>query len=196
MSKQEKNKNYRFKSGTRALMNVKKEMNSTSLILPSATFKNILKNILEYIYRSEGNQDKNIPRFQKIYLETFQSFVESKIIDIISKSLKVCIHDGGRITIKENDILLVLDLLNHPYSDVKYVDVDIVPENPIRKLSYRAGSKRISHGAINILKNVLINMCKEILEKSITYMDHKRNKTLQLQDVKDSVELIYNEHIY
>jgi len=194
MSKENTNRSYRFKSGTKALMNVRKEMKSTSPILPLATFKNILKNILNYLIKDEKIVE--IPRFQKIYLDTFQAFIESKLINIISKSLKVCIHDGERITVKEIDILLVLDLLNYDFKDVKYIDPDVVPENPIRKLSYRAGSKRISKDAICVLKSLLINMCREILEKSLIYMQYKHNKTLQLSDVKDSIRLIYNEEVY
>lgn len=192
MSNEEKNRPYRFKSGTRALMNVKKEMNSTTFILPSATFKNILKNILSNLLTHIDSS----PRFQKIYLDTFQSFIENKLIDIIAKSLKVCIHDSQRITIKDNDILLILELFDYTSVCPKDIDVDIVPENPLRKLSYRAGSKRISKDAIHILKCVLINLCKEILEKSLIYMAHKHNKTLQLSDVKDSIRLIYGEEVY
>lgn len=194
MSSKEKinqNRSYRYKSGTKALRNVRKEMRSTESIIPSATFKNILKSILGYLIK-----DRDMPRFQKIYLEFFQAFVENKLIDIISKSLKVCIHDGERITVKDIDILLILDLFNYNSNQVKYIDPNIVPENPLRKLSYRAGSKRISKDAIQILKSTLINICREILEKSLLYMEHKRNRTLQLSDVKDAIRILYNEEVY
>jgi len=101
-SKRKTKRPYRYKPGTRSLMEIKKYQKSVDLLIPLLPFKRLVREI--------ANGYKSDLRITKKAFNTLQESTESYLVDLFKKTNKIAIHCNKRITIMPKDIKLKLEL--------------------------------------------------------------------------------------
>jgi histone H2A len=121
---------HRFRYGTLAIKNIKKQQKiSNSLVLSKSPFEKLVRNIFK------TNQSHN----QKISKEVFtilQYFIEQYIVNILKNSNFLAIH-SGRVKVIPSDILLYMSFMrngkNNPYTslNLNLVSIDNLNEDDL-----------------------------------------------------------------
>lgn len=107
-------KTKRTKSGVKALREIRKYQQSTSLLLAKAPFARLVREITEDILQ-ETHSKINVPelRYQSSALGALQSAAEAHLTTMFEQANKAAIH-AKRQTIKPKDIQFVRDLFSEP----------------------------------------------------------------------------------
>ena len=113
-----KENHHRFRHGTLAIKNIKKQQKiSNTLILAKTTFEKIIRNKLKQCSSNSG-----LMKISKDVFVVFQYFIEQYIVQILNQSNYLSIH-SGRVKVIPNDILLYLffknENQNNPYISYK-----------------------------------------------------------------------------
>lgn len=102
-----KENHHRFRHGTLAIKNIKKQQKiSNTLILAKTTFEKIIRNKLKQYSSNSG-----LIKISKEVFVVFQYFIEQYIVQILNHSNYLSIH-SGRVKVIPNDILLYLFFKN------------------------------------------------------------------------------------
>lgn len=96
-------KSRRFKSGTRALMEIRKHQRSTELLIPKITFQRLVREIAQDF--------KEDLRFQSAALAALQEAAEAYIVGYFEHANLCAIH-AHRVTIQPEDMVLVKNVRN------------------------------------------------------------------------------------
>jgi histone H2A len=128
--KEQTTSHHRFRYGTLAIKNIKKQQKiSNSLVLSKSPFEKLVRNIFKI------NQSEN----QKISKEVFtilQYFIEQYIVNILKNSNFLAIH-SGRVKVIPSDILLYMSFMrngkNNPYTslNLNLVSIDNLNEDDL-----------------------------------------------------------------
>jgi histone H3 len=89
---------HKFKPGTRALMNIRKQQKLTEQAIQRAPFDRLVREIAQDF--------KTDLRFQESAIDALQEATEAHAIDILELANRVAIH-AGRETVQPKDIRLV-----------------------------------------------------------------------------------------
>jgi histone H2A len=126
--KEQTTSHHRFRYGTLAIKNIKKQQKiSNSLVLSKSPFEKLLRNYFKM------NQSEN----QKISKEVFtvlQYFIEQYIVNILKNSNFLAIH-SGRVKVIPSDISLYMSFMrngkNNPYTslNLNLVSVDLIDDD-------------------------------------------------------------------
>ena len=114
----ETTKNHRFRYGTIAIKNIKKQQKtSDTLILSKSPFEKLVRHIFNQHYPKGEN---NVKISKDVFI-IIQHFIEQYIVNLLKNANFLAIH-AGRVKLIPTDIFLINSFLNHapnPYSSNK-----------------------------------------------------------------------------
>ena len=101
-------KPHRWRNGTKAKMDIRREQKSTKAAIPKAPFNLVVREILEKVARENGNEDGYKVSQSAFFL--LQSDWEDFSILVSKYARKIC-ESRRQVTIKPADIYLAIDIV-------------------------------------------------------------------------------------
>jgi histone H3 len=170
-------KKRRFRSGTRALQQIKKLQRSTDLLLRKRPFQRLVREIASGICMDL--------KFQGQAIAALQEATESYMISLF-EDCNLCALHAKRVTIKPADIKLARKIRG---DDIRFPSplggghIAGITEPAIRRLARRGGVKRVSGLIYADARKIMKQFLDKMVKDAVTYTEHARRKTVTAMDV-------------
>lgn len=172
----------RFRPGTVALRNIRKQQKTAKLQIQHAPFRRAcLDAALLHI--------KDKPRFSADFLHMFHEYVEARVVAWFEGANLLALH-SGRQTVAAKDV--------HAYISMKEAalfpaDADksvLLSNEGLRRLSQRAGVKMIGAGAFVAVKQYLHRLLDSHFRVMCPMLQRDHKKTFDGEHVKQTLNLL------
>ena len=161
--------------GTKALKDIKKYQKTTGLLQRKEHFKRFVKVILQELTTEKIN-------FSRGSLEYIQAYIEDTLCDILRKCVLLMIH-GNRETIEAKDLELYISLFENT-KDYKTNGSEHLAKPGLRRISLKAGVKRIGSDAFPVLRELASIHLYRLLGACVMIMQRESYKTITLNFLK------------
>ncbi len=176
---------HRFRSGTVALREIRRQQRSIGLCLQKSPFERIVRQ-----QTSKFNDDSRFSSKDNSILH-IQYFIEQRIICIFKQAQKLALlaRRGG---IKSSDIMESIQTSVEPrllFNNVYEVS-DLVVTNPgIKRLARRGGVKIISGSVYETVARLINQLVYNLCELAIVEMTNRRMKTITPEVLRSAIYL-------
>jgi histone H3/H4 len=180
---------HRFRPGTVALRNIKKQQRSVDLQIQRAPFVRACREIIEKEFKQTTGSAKDSVRFSANFLTPFQSYVEGKVVEWFHAANMLAIH-SQRQTLQPKDLDLVFSM-GAAREDVQGAAQEElkVSDEGIRRLSQRAGVKIVSKDTLYRMKQYMRTLVTANLRVVLQLAKHERKHTLAAKHLKQGLAL-------
>ena len=176
----------RFRSGTVAIRNIRRQQKETATVLATAPFDRVIRTI--------GNTISGDLKYGKDALKLLKKATEMSSIDLLQKASNLIIH-GKRKQIMEDDVVLTWKISNH---DVKFSDMsnfrDItrdvdgkpfseIGNGGISRMMERAGIKMKASSSYDAVRHYIFTFLEKILKHAVVFRDSAKKKTVNVKEV-------------
>lgn len=174
---------HRFRPGTVALRNIRKQQKSASMQIQHAPFRRACMAI------ASQHTTKDKPRFGAEFLEILQEFVESRLVSWFEGANMLALH-CGRQTVAVKDIHAFISLKNaslFPADESKSVQLS---NEGLRRLSQRAGVKMIGAGTFAVVKQYIYRLLESQFRVMCQMLTRDHKKTFDSEHIKQALTLL------
>lgn len=187
-------KKHRFRPGTVALREIRKQQKLTELNIQKAPFERIVREISKKIEFSDD------VRFSDGVIECLQGFVESSLVHIYNDALDAAIYTG-REGVNGKDVKFALSHSSMGFNKFEIPDAlqktrqNIVSPNqiskePLQRLARKAGIKRCSADFYEISRLIIDGIIHDVLLQAHTITYHLRMKTINTKAIKSAMGML------
>jgi len=161
--------------GTKALREIKKYQKTVGLLQRKEHFKRFVKEQVNSLTTDKIN-------FSHGTIEYIQAYIEDCLCDTLRTCVQLMVH-CGRETVEAKDIILYMSLFQNT-TDYKIVGSDNLAIPGLRRISFKAGVKRISADAFTPLREVASIYLYRLLSACVIIMQRESYKTVTLDFLK------------
>lgn len=172
-------KEHRWRPGTKTVMNIRKLQKTTELIIQSAPFSRIVREIIKKYCDYRVSVE---------FLTNFQAFIEHELIKMFITANKLCCHTG-RETLFDKDIKLYCQLNN-----IEVINIDLnnsIAEATLRNISLRAGVRRLGECAISYSKSYAVHILNVYIQTIVKCTQYHQNTTITTKNMLEGLSF-YN----
>jgi histone H3/H4 len=179
-------KPHRFRPGTVALREIRKQQKATDLAFRKKPFDRIVREIL----KSDRVGSHPEMRFSGGSILMLQGFIEMTLVHIYQNSNDLAIY-CGRQGVCQKDILFSL---NHSSFDTSKLNIptepmtkDQITNAALTRVARRAGIKRLRDDVYNYSRGIIHGLIEMIIKSSVVIVQHKRQKTISVDTMRASI---------
>jgi len=164
-------KPHRWRPGTKTVMQIRKLQKSGDMLMQHAPFNRLVREIVKNLV----NNDEMTMRITGDFFTSLQSFVEDRVILLMTQANQVANH-AGRETVYARDIQMVCSLLGQPQSEAKFESN--IPEAALRQMALRAGIRRFGDCSTEAYRVFMVNTLVNYLRMVILCASYHKIQTL------------------
>lgn len=194
----EEGKKHRFRPGTVALREIRKQQKLTELNIQKAPFERIVREISRNVIANHHFCEDI--RFSEGVIEYLQGFVESSLVHIYNDALDVAVYTG-REGVNGKDVKFALSHSSMGFSKFeipdalrktkqKVVSPNQISKEPLQRLARKAGIKRCSADFYEISRLIIDGIVHDILLQAHTITAHLRMKTINTKAIKSATSML------
>lgn len=172
----------RFRPGTVALRNIRKQQKNAKLQIQHAPFRRACMDVAVANAAQE-------PRFSADFLTMFQEYVEARVVGWFEGANIMALH-SGRQTVAVKDVHAFVALKEpalYPADSTKCVELS---NEGLRRLSQRAGVKMIGAETFLIVKQYLHRLLDSHFRVMCQMLHRDHKKTFDAEHVKQTLSLL------
>lgn len=191
---EEEGKKHRFRPGTVALREIRKQQKLTELNIQKAPFERIVREISRDIEFSDD------VRFSDGVIECLQGFVESSLVHIYNDALDAAVY-VGREGVNGKDVKFALSHSSMGFNKFEIpntlrktrqniVSPNQISKEPLQRLARKAGIKRCSADFYEISRLIIDGIIHDVLLQAHTITNHLRMKTINIKALKSGMGML------
>lgn len=166
-------KAHRFRPGTRALMEIRKEQKKTDTTLQKLPFDRAVREIV-------GNE--NSVKYGGNVIHTLQVFVEQKTTELLRSAQDFAIH-AKRDGVNGADVSLAWMKTDKifPHTDEK---LENISNNGIERLARRGGVKRKTSDMYDVTRSYMYSLTRLVISQCLHIISYRKVHTISLRDLR------------